>query len=376
MRRRDGDGRFGTMREGAATVKIGDIDVIATVKATASDFLDDDLQGASAEVAYNFVFAIVPLLIFLTALSAAIGRAFGVGASMANVTDWLFNRSGLPRQTAMVLRGPIENVIQTESGGILSIGLVLAIWGAKNGVSSLMKGLNVAFDVKETRPWWKTTAISLALTVGVGLAVSIASLLLIFGNLLGSAVARAFGFGAAWNVAWGALRIVLIPLLLIVGLAVLYWAAPNVKTPFKWLTPGSVLAVILSILATLLLQFYFRYAAGYVTAYGILGAMLAFIFWFYVMSLILLLGGELNSVLARAHSPKTQAQVAAKARPGAKLGAQALAGGGDGDASATPASSPQGARPRPISSPRANRLLGYAVIGLAALRGLRRRTEG
>jgi membrane protein len=356
-------------------VKIGDIDVIETVKATVRDFLDDDLQGAAAEVAYNFIFAIVPLLIFLTALSAAIGRAFGVGASMADVTDWLFNRSGLPRQTAMVLRGPIENVIQTESGGILSIGLVLAIWGAKNGVSSLMKALNVAFDVKETRPWWKTTGISLALTIGVGLAVAIASLLLILGNQLGEAVAGLFGLGAAWNVAWGVLRIVLIPVLLIVGLAVFYWGAPNVDAPFKWLTPGSVLAVVLWIAATLLLQFYFRYAAGYVTAYGILGGMLAFIFWFYVMSLILLIGGELNSVLARARSPRTQAQIAAHPRPGAELGAAAL--DDDRDAQVAPAASPPArphrGEPMASASSRTNRILGYAVIAFAALRGLRRR---
>src|SRR5581483_8756190 len=321
LRRREGvstQANSEAREEVAATVKIGDVDVIQTIKATARDFLDNDLQGAAAEVAYNFIFAIVPLLIFLTALSVAIGHAFGV--TMANVADWLFTRSGLPRQTAMVLRGPVENVIQSQSGGILSIGLVLAIWGAKNGVSSLMKALNVAFDVKETRPWWKTTGISLALTIGVGLAFAVASLLLIAGATIGGAIAGLFGLGPAWNVVWGLLRIVLIPVLLIVGLAVFYWAAPNVKAPFKWLTPGSVLAVVCWIAATLVLQVYFRYAAGYVTAYGILGGMLAFIFWFYVMALILLIGGELNSVLARAHSPKTQAQIAARPRRGAELG--------------------------------------------------------
>ncbi|HET7095548.1 MAG TPA: YihY/virulence factor BrkB family protein [Thermomicrobiales bacterium] len=356
-------------------MNIGGIDVFATVKATARDFLDDDLQGAAAEVAYNFIFAIVPLLIFLTALSAAIGRALSAGANTADVTDWLFHGSGLPRQTAAALQGPIENVIQTESGGILSIGLVLAIWGAKNGVASLMKALDVAFDVQETRPWWKATAISLALTIGVGLAVALASLLLILGNQLGAAIARLFGLGAAWGAAWDIVRIVLIPALLIVGLAVFYWAAPNVDAPFKWLTPGSILAVVLWIAASLLLQFYFRYAAGYVTAYGILGGMLAFIFWFYVMALILLLGGELNSVLARAHSPQTQAQIAASQRPGAELGGSAR---DEPNAAGSPSPRPSSDRDesRAAASPRTNRLLGYAVIALAALRGLRRRSDG
>ncbi len=353
-------------------MKIGDVDVIETVKATARDFLDDDLQGAAAEVAYNVIFAIVPLLIFLTALSVAIGHAFGV--TMANITDWLFTRSGLPRQTAMVLRGPIENVIQSQSGGILSIGLVLAIWGAKNGVSSLMKALNVAFDVKETRPWWKTTGISLALTIGVGLAFAVASLLLILGNSIGGAIAALFGLGSAWNGVWGVLRIVLSPVLLIVGVAVFYWAAPNVKAPFKWLTPGSVLAVVCWIVATLVLQFYFRFAAGYVTAYGILGGMLAFIFWFYVMALILLIGGELNSVLARAHSPKAQAQIAARPRQGAELGAAALDKGEGGDSEATRAVAPPRSDAAPASR-RTNRLLGYAVIGLAAIASWRRRAR-
>jgi membrane protein len=293
---------------------------------------------------------------------------------MGDITDWLFTRSGLPRQTAMVLRAPIENVIQSESGGVLSIGLVLAIWGAKNGVSSLMKALNVAFDVKETRPWWKTTGISLALTIGVGLAFAVASLLLILGNTIGGAIAALFGLGSAWNGVWGVLRIVLIPVLLIVGVAVFYWAAPNVKAPFKWLTPGSVLAVIGWIVATLVLQVYFRFAAGYVTAYGILGGMLAFIFWFYVMALILLIGGELNSVLARAHSPKTQAQIAARPRPGAELGAAALdqRPGGDSESIGSASPSPSDST---AASRRTNRALGYAVIGLAALARWRRRAR-
>ncbi|HEU5432064.1 MAG TPA: YihY/virulence factor BrkB family protein, partial [Thermomicrobiales bacterium] len=175
------------------------------------------------------------------------------------------------------------------------------------------------------------------------------------------------------DVAWGVLRIVLIPALLIVGLAVFYWAAPNIDAPFKWLTPGSILAVVLWIVASLLLQFYFRYAAGYVTAYGILGGMLAFIFWFYVMSLILLIGGELNSVLARAHSPQTQAQIAAHPRPGAALGAAAL---GDAAAPQSPPLLPDRGEATTGGSPRTNRLLGYGVIALAALRGLRRRPGG
>ncbi len=291
-------------------VKIGTVDVGATAKTTVKEFLQHDLQGASAEVAYHLLFSVVPLLIFLTALSGFVTRAIGVNDAMGSITDWLFTESGLPPEAARALEEPIRGVVENEAGGFLSLGAVLALWGGKNAIGSMMKALNVAFDVKETRPWWKKTAVAIGLTIALGLGVVVASSAFLAGSFVGEELAGVLGLGDAWTTTWSILRWVLIPIVLILALSCLYWAGPNVGGSWRWLTPGSVLSILLAGIATFGLSIYFQYFAGYLETYGILGAVLAFVFWLYVMSVIVLFGGELNSILARKHDPAAREDMA------------------------------------------------------------------
>jgi len=328
-------------------VKIGEVDVVATAKATFKDFKDDDLQGLAAESAYHILFSVVPLLIFLTALTGFVSRQIGVGDVVPAITDWLQRESNLPRETQQAVLEPIVNTLRAQAGGFLSFGALVALWSGKNAIATLMKALNVTFDVEETRPWWKKQLVAIGLTIGLGLALIASSLLFLAGSFIGDTVFGWIGLGDTWATVWGLLRWPLILALLIVALAFFYWAGPNVDAPFKWLTPGSLLAVVLWGVATFGLGFYFANFAGYVTTYGALGGVLAFIFWLYVMSLILLLGGELNSVLARAHSPEARAEVDAKAMSGVGAKRRAASGGetapkraGHGDGTGTPEPSP------------------------------------
>jgi membrane protein len=293
-------------------MKLGQVDVGSTAKTTFREFREDDLQGLAAQVAYNFLFAVVPLLIFLTALSGFVSRAVGVNDAMSSITDWLF--ANLPVATAAAVKEPIENVIKNQSGGFLSLGALLALWGGKNAIAAMMKALNVAFDVEETRPWWKKNMIAIGLTIALGLAVVAASSFFLAGSFVGDELASKIGLGSTWTIIWSFLRWPLIALVIIVAVAFFYHVGPNVTAPFRWLTPGSVVAVVFWGIATLGLSFYFRYFGGYAEAYGALGGVLAFVFWMYVMSLILLLGGELNAVLARTQDAGTRDQVADPAK--------------------------------------------------------------
>ncbi len=331
-------------------MKIGQVDVVAAAKATFKDFKDDDLQGLAAEVMYHLLFSIVPLLIFLTALTGFIAPLIGGGEgdTVARLVQWLRTDSNLPPQTVDVVVTPIERVLTEQAGGFLSIGALLALWGGKNAIAAMMKALNVAFDVKETRPWWKKTAIAIGLTIALGLALIASSLFFLAGSFLGETVAGWVGLGSVWTTVWGLLRWPLIVALLVVALAFFYWAGPNVNAPFKWLSPGSALAVILWAVATLGLSLYFRIAGGYVEAYGVLGAMLAFVFWLYLMSFILLFGGELNSVLARSHDPETQEQVSDRAKRVSRGGAKRSGAAGSDTTSAVPSAT---SRPAPAPLP-------------------------
>ncbi len=281
------------------SVKIGGIELWPAAKATAKDFMAADLQGMAAEVAYHLLFSVVPLLIFLTSLSGFVGRQIGIGNVLGEITVWLRTSANLPPATVEVVITPIEQVLQDQTGGLLSVGAVIALWSGKNAVSALMKALNVAYNEQETRPWWRTQAISLGLTVALGITAIAASFFFVTSTAAGNRVAGWLGVSGAWAAVWGWLRLPLIALIVCVVVSFFYWIGPDRHAKYELITTGSIFTVALWTLATLGLGSYFEYVGGYVAAYGILGGLLGFVFWLYVMSLILLFGGQLNAILHR-----------------------------------------------------------------------------
>lgn len=354
-------------------MKIGRYEVAPTAKAILKDVQGDDVTGLAAEVAYHVLFSVVPLLIFLTAMVGVVSRTIGVNSVMDDITGWLFNSSGMPRQTAEVLQGPIERVVENEAGGVLTFGAVFALWGAKNAVSALMKALNVAFDVPEGRNWIVKNVTAIGLTIALGVGLVGASLLFLMGSQVGEAAAGVFGLGDAWQNVWGILRWVLVPVLLVLALAVLYWVGPNVDAPFKWLTPGAVFAVVGWALATLLLGYYFQYAASYVSTYGVLGGLMAFVFWLYVMAAILLVGGSINSVLLKLAGERATPRVRPKpdanaSVDAARAGATGATSGDGAKGSRTTTTDATPANGGTVRQPRFAR--GLKALGLGAAAGL------
>src|SRR5829696_6264432 len=122
-----------------------------------SEIKEDDLQGQAAQIAYHLLFSMIPLLIFLTALSSFISQQIGVDDAMNNITDWVSDQLPADSRTAVI--DPIEETLQMSAGGLLSFGAITALWGGKNALAAMMKALNVVFDVEEGRPWWKQQAI-------------------------------------------------------------------------------------------------------------------------------------------------------------------------------------------------------------------------
>lgn len=296
------------VQDRASLVRIG--------KSTFRAFKEDDLQGLAAEVAYHLLFSMIPLLIFLTALSSLIGRAVGTEDAVRRVTGWLF--AHLPDSTAAAVADPVRTIIEQEQPGLLSFGALLTLWSAKNAIAALMKALNKTFAVDDQRSWLRRTLIALALTIALGVAVVISSALLVAGRELGHVVADLFGLGNVWEVAWAWLRWPLVALALAIALAVLYWAGPDTPIPFSWLTPGSELAVVLLSIVTYGFGLYVRFATGWAgPAYGALGGILAFVFWLYLFSLIILLGAELNAVVVH-HQASQSGAPATATRPGAQ----------------------------------------------------------
>jgi membrane protein len=282
-------------------------------KHTAISAHKDDMMGLAAGVAYHFLFSTVPLLIFFTALSAQISYLIGTEDVLNRITDFLFDR--LAYEQAVAIRDPIEQIINNQSNSLLSISAVLALWGGKNGIVALMKALNKAYEVEETRSWPKRTATAIALTLALAIPILLISALILVRTWIERWLGNSLGTDSTWTTLWQFARWPLLALLLFLGLAMLYCFGPNINLPTWTVFPGALFAVILWGVSTYGLSFYFKYLAGYATAYGVLGALLAFVFWLYVVSAIILLGGELNSSMLQYLEQHKRAERASATTP-------------------------------------------------------------
>ena len=273
--------------------------VFSILKRIIGSIGQDNLTLQASAVAYNFVFAVVPLLIFILSLAAAVSRSVNpdTDETVQNIVNWLIAR--LPNTTAQALEVPIRGALEQSSGGIISVGALLALVGARGAMGALITALNAAYRVQETRSFIRRQLLAVGLTFATGLGIILAIALFLVGGRIGTLVADAAGVGDRWATAWNIARFPLILVILVIAMAALYWAGPNTTIPFRWLSPGAVFAVVGFVVVTLFINVYFQYAGSYAKSYGVLGGVLAFIFYLYVMSLVILIGGELNAALAR-----------------------------------------------------------------------------
>jgi membrane protein len=261
----------------------------------------DDISGLSAELAYRFFLSLFPFFIFLAALGGFIADAIGT----RNPTDEIMDLLGenVPADVASVLRGQIEEIIEAQNPGLVSIAIVGALWTAASGISGLIKGLNRIYGVKEGRPVWKRYLVSLGLTLLAGGALIVAFFLFIVGQVYGLEVAGELGLEgqAAQLITLARWPIVIIAVL--AAVAFLYWAAPNAKLPFRWLTPGSVLFTAAWLLLNYLFGVYLSSFSSYNVTYGALAGVVIVLLWMYLTSFLLLLGAEINFVLIKEGEP-------------------------------------------------------------------------
>lgn len=283
------------------------VDIKEVARATAKEFSQDDFGGLAAESAYHILFSIFPLAIFAASMSAIINNVFGLdlfGKIMNALT------SALPTDARNAIAEPLAQVLSNQNGGLLSFGIITALWSGSAAVSTFIKALNRAYDVEETRPFWRRKGIEILLTLFVGIVAASAFIVIVFGGKLGDAIATHVGGGHAFNVFWNIIRWPLILAFISLALAVLYWAGPNIKQKFQWISPGAVLATIVWLLAIGGFGLYVSKFGKYDKTYGTLGGMIILLLVFYISSMVIMLGGQLNSELAKRYDPETIEDIA------------------------------------------------------------------
>ncbi|HEX5501280.1 MAG TPA: YihY/virulence factor BrkB family protein, partial [Thermomicrobiales bacterium] len=284
-------------------MRLREVEWRALGKTAVEEYRNDDVPGLAAGMAYHFIFALFPFVIFLAALAGLVGRAIGHGALLDTIMDYLY--SNVPT-AAPALQGPLDQVLNQQRGGALSLGAVLALWAASNGVRTLMKAFNRAYGIEDNRHFIVKAALSLALTVAISLLLIVGFVLLIFGGAIGGALARDFGLGGLFPVAWTVARFLIVIVGIWLALSLLFWRAPDLRHQFRFLTPGPVFATVAWLVFTALFGVYVRYlgASSYSKTYGTAYAIVLFLFYLYLSSIVILLGAELNAEAARRYAPE------------------------------------------------------------------------
>jgi len=259
---------------------------------------EDDVFGRCGELAYIFLFSVFPLLLFLTTL---LGYIAGTSQELrSSLFDYLA-RVSPDRDVAALLQNTLADITAARGGAKLSLSLVATLWLASNGMLGVGRSLNLACGFKETRPWWWRRLIAVVLTVWFSILVVCGLGLIFYGGMVGEALAERLGIDHLFTLAWRIFRWPVALLFVILSFDMVYNFAPNLKGAYArhWGTPGAVTAVGLWIAASLGYQRYLIYFKSYTTAYGSIGAVILLLVWFYLTAFALLMGGEVNSEIAK-----------------------------------------------------------------------------
>jgi membrane protein len=261
------------------------------IRETAHEFMRHDMSTYSAALAFRSLLALFPFAIFLLGLVGALGQP--------EFFNWLLDqaRVALPQDGFRSVEEVIAEVRAQSSGGLISIGIAVAVWAASVGVRSLMTALNVAYGVEESRPIWKVYPLSILYTVGLAVMLIVAAALMLIGPQALQWLAGFVGLEETFIELWAWLRWPAAVLLLLFAIAITYYVAPNVEQPFVLVTPGSTVAVVAWVAASFGFSFYVPTFGNYGATYGSLGGVIVLLLYFFISSAVLLIGAELNAVI-------------------------------------------------------------------------------
>jgi membrane protein len=264
------------------------------VKRTASEVMADNCLGLAAQLAYYFFLALFPALLLLVALVSFLpieGLMDTITATLARVA---------PIEVLTIIQDQVLKIAHDKNGGLLTLGMIGTIWSTSSGVSAIIDTLNQAYDIQESRPWWKTKLIALGLTLALAVFIVISFVLVLVGPTLAEHVANWVDLGPAFTWSWKILQWPVVFGLVTMAVALIYYFAPDAEQEWIWITPGSVFATVLWLLISLAFKFYVSHFGSYNATYGTIAGVIVTMLWFYVSSLAVLVGAELNAEIEHA----------------------------------------------------------------------------
>ena len=251
------------------------------------DMEKNHTMAFAAALPYYFVLALFPFLIFLSVVVARLPLPDFFGQVMGLIALLV------PSSSMGSLKNLIRDTILSTHSRVLTFGILLTLWSASSGFTALIDALNTAYQVSETRRYWKTRCLAIGMTFSVGCLLVVALALLLVGPILNTRLTEAFGLGTLWPYVRWAVAIACT----VLAVELLYFVAPNVKNRFVSTLPGALIAVGGWIGLSYLLGIYFRDFSAYSRGYGSLGVALAFSIWLYWTGFLVLIGAQFNAEL-------------------------------------------------------------------------------
>ncbi|MER3390829.1 MAG: YihY/virulence factor BrkB family protein [Microcella sp.] len=261
------------------------------------EFIAHQSFDIAAALTFFSVLAVFPALIAVFSILGFVGQ----GTQSADAVLRILERVS-PQPVVETLRGPIEQLATSPGAGLaLVVGLVLAVWTASGYVSAFSRAMNRIYAIEEGRPFWKLKPLQVLITL-VGLVVVVVMVVgLVVSGPLADAIGDALGVEQAARTAWSIARWPVLAVLLVIVIALLYYATPNARQPrFRWLSPGAAIAIVALVIVSLGFGFYVSTVANYSATYGALGGVVVFLLWLWLANMALLFGAEVDAELERA----------------------------------------------------------------------------
>ncbi len=271
--------------------------LLATLKRTATEFREDNLTDWAAALTYYGLLALFPALIVLVSLLGL----FGDPKSTTDTLTEMISALG-PESAADTFAGPIESITSNRGGAgvALLVGLALALWSSSGYVGAFMRASNVIYETPEGRPAWKLRPLQLLVSLAMILMMAVVALALVLTGPIVDAVADPIGLSSTAVTIWDIAKWPALLALFVTMIAVLYYASPNAKLRgFRWVTPGSIVALVAWILTSAAFAFYVANFGSYNKTYGTLGGVIVLLIWLWITNVAILFGHQLNAELER-----------------------------------------------------------------------------
>jgi membrane protein len=261
---------------------------------TWNEITADDLFNLSAQQAYYFFFALFPALLTFISLASF----FPIENLTGQIVTMLSRFA--PPEALKIITDQINQISKSGHGGILTFAFLLTIWSSSGAMVSIISTLNAAYDITEGRPLWRVRLTAIGLTVGMAFFIILSMALVLVGPTFAEHLANTMHLGPAFKWTWWVLQWPVVFALVVTGIGLVYYFAPDAEQDWIWITPGSVLATVLWVLISLGLKLSLTYFGNYNETYGTLGGFLVVLMWFYFSGLAILVGAEVNAEIEHA----------------------------------------------------------------------------